>query len=359
MESLTQNSSFNNFFSTYEATDPPPVIPDDYKEVETTYKNYLQPQQFIDFNQVVTNPDNGMDIDWGIDLPKPAKQSSNTNGIVSLARSFVGSKYVWGGSSPKTGFDCSGLIQYVFKQNGIQLPRTVKEIEKLGTTIPLSQVQPGDLISSTSRGPSGRHIRLVSKIENGQIWTIDARGKKYGVVEEPLQTTSNIISVKRIMNSYNNNYNHRFGQTSNKFQEFADVMYPIYNEVVSQQGLNPNVIPYLIKQDALESNYGLSPRGNGYNLGGIKGSPLVSTRWIDGQYYRNFNNLKDYVTYKVNLLNNRYNAFQATSERDFINRLHGNNPAGYSYSQNPASYSRNFQNLASLDRALNKYEIYS
>lgn len=349
----TLNNSFNDFFSTYESTDPPPIITDDYKEVETTYKDYLQPQLIAsnDTDWSLNNDLNSTDIDWSM----PTFNRSNKNSIVDLARSFVGGKYVWGGNNPKTGFDCSGLIQYVYKQNGINLPRTVKEIEKLGKTVPLSQVQPGDLISSTSRGPSGRHIRLVSKVENGQIWTIDARSKKYGIIEEPLQSTSGIISVKRILNNYSNNHN--FGQSSNKFQEFADVMYPIYREVVNQKGLNTKIIPYMIKQDALESNYGLSPRGNGYNLGGIKGSPSVSTKGPDGQYYRNFNSLKDYVTYKVDLLNNRYNAFQATSERDFINRLHGNNPSGYSYSANAVGYARNFNNLNSLDKALNKYEV--
>lgn len=339
---------YTNFFTTYEATEAPPIIPDDYQTVD------LEPIQDIDYT---TLPSVNIDMSYEPELEVVDSQEADHNykstSVVDLARQYVGGKYTWGGSSPSTGFDCSGLIQYVYRQVGIDLPRTVKDIEKVGTSVQIESVKPGDLICLTSSGPSGRHIKLVSKIDNGQIYTIDARGQKKGIVEEPLTDFSKILTIRRVMQ--NNDYKHRFGTSSNKFQEFADVMYPIYKEVITEQGLNPKIIPYLIKQDALESNYGLSPRGNGYNLGGIKGSPIVSTKYSDGQYYRNFSNLKDYVSYKVRLLNNRYDAFSATSEQDFINKLHGNNPSGYSYSASSETYSKNFKGLTSLSKALNKY----
>jgi len=49
-------------------------------------------------------------------------------------------------------------------------------MEQVGQEIELDKVQPGDIICQSSTGPSGKHVRLVSKIENGQIYTIDARG---------------------------------------------------------------------------------------------------------------------------------------------------------------------------------------
>lgn len=344
---------YSDFFTSYEATEAPSIIPSDYvsdielnkKEQEFNSLDVLPP---ISSNE---DPIFEQEIEFGNYSPSVSNNKINT--VVNIARQFLGGKYTWGGSSPNTGFDCSGLIRYVYKQVGINLPRTVKEMEKAGTEVSLNSVKPGDLICLSSGGPSGRHIKMVSKILDGQIWTIDARGQKKGIVEEPLSDFSHILTIRRIMET--NDYYHKFGTSSNKFQELVDVMYPIYQEVVSEQGLNSKIIPYLIKQDALESNYGLSPRGNGYNLGGIKGNPSVSTRYSDGQYYRNFTNLKDYATYKVKLLNNRYDAFAATSEQDFINRLHGNNSSGYSYSASADTYSKNFKGLTSLEQALNKY----
>ena len=65
--------------------------------------------------------------------------------IVTTAKKYIGVPYVWGGTSP-SGFDCSGLVQYVFKAHGISLPRTTKEQWKVGTSISKSQLQVGDLV---------------------------------------------------------------------------------------------------------------------------------------------------------------------------------------------------------------------
>lgn len=76
--------------------------------------------------------------------------TTNTNrpaasGVVGIAAQYLGVPYVWGGTTP-AGFDCSGLVQYVFRQAGISLPRTTYGQINCGTPIPLSQVQPGDLL---------------------------------------------------------------------------------------------------------------------------------------------------------------------------------------------------------------------
>jgi cell wall-associated NlpC family hydrolase len=69
-----------------------------------------------------------------------------------IATSFLGSRYSWGGSSPSTGFDCSGLIQHSYDQVGIKLPRTAKEMERVGEEVTLSDVRPGDIICTTGSG---------------------------------------------------------------------------------------------------------------------------------------------------------------------------------------------------------------
>ncbi|WP_051624218.1 C40 family peptidase [Clostridium akagii] len=80
-------------------------------------------------------------------------QSINTligtsNQIVAYAEKFLGVPYVYGGATP-AGFDCSGLIQYVYAHNGsyeIQLPRTTYSQINVGTSVAKSNLQPGDLV---------------------------------------------------------------------------------------------------------------------------------------------------------------------------------------------------------------------
>lgn len=65
--------------------------------------------------------------------------------IIENAKKLLGTPYVWGGTTPN-GFDCSGYVQYVFNQSGIKLPRTTTEQYKIGTYVPKSSLQPGDLV---------------------------------------------------------------------------------------------------------------------------------------------------------------------------------------------------------------------
>ena len=70
------------------------------------------------------------------------KQSSSE--IVNIARTLLGIAYSYGGTSPSTGFDCSGFTQYVFGKAGISLPRTAADQQAAAT--PVSNPQPGDLV---------------------------------------------------------------------------------------------------------------------------------------------------------------------------------------------------------------------
>jgi cell wall-associated NlpC family hydrolase len=65
---------------------------------------------------------------------------------VALARGYAGVPYLWGGTDPKKGLDCSGLVQLVYRQLGVSLPRTSQEQQNAGTEVPLAQAQPGDLV---------------------------------------------------------------------------------------------------------------------------------------------------------------------------------------------------------------------
>ena len=68
------------------------------------------------------------------------------NAIVAAAESQLGVPYVWGGSTPGVGLDCSGLVQYCYAQAGISLPHYSESQMEGGTRIPLSEAQPGDIL---------------------------------------------------------------------------------------------------------------------------------------------------------------------------------------------------------------------
>lgn len=75
--------------------------------------------------------------------------------IVELARKYMGTPYVWGGTTP-SGFDCSGLVAYVFGKNGISVPRTTYNQINVGASVQPNKLRPGDLVFfDTDRKKSG------------------------------------------------------------------------------------------------------------------------------------------------------------------------------------------------------------
>lgn len=105
--------------------------------------------------------------------------------IVNTAKKFLGSRYVYGGTSP-SGFDCSGFTSYVYRQMGISLPRTTTGQASAGSKLSKSQLQPGDLLifSNTYKaGPS--HAGVY--IGNGQF--IHAANPSKGVRTDSINSS--------------------------------------------------------------------------------------------------------------------------------------------------------------------------
>ena len=191
-------------FTTFESVSPPDIIAPDVQQNYQEIQSMQQPTQEVEDS----------DIDWSFldepeqDIQEPTfnytpfkseNTSSTAQKVINQARQFLGGKYSWGGSSPNSGFDCSGLIKYVFNSVGIDLPRTATQQGKVGQEINLQQAQPGDIIWFGSKNsPSGQHIGLISRIDNGQIYIIDAAGKKLGIVERQLPNLQ-IKSIRRIL----------------------------------------------------------------------------------------------------------------------------------------------------------------
>ena len=102
--------------------------------------------------EVIIPKENNNNINDNINLNYNLPPNGAANGIVSLAYSLVGSRYVSGGTTP-AGFDCSGFVQYVYAQNGISVSRSSYTQAYDGVAVPYSEAQPGDILSwGTSMG---------------------------------------------------------------------------------------------------------------------------------------------------------------------------------------------------------------
>ncbi|MFI2436955.1 NlpC/P60 family protein [Streptomyces sp. NPDC018693] len=100
------------------------------------------------------------------DMPDPGADvpvSGRAAAAVAAARSAVGRPYVWGANGP-SGFDCSGLVQWSYAQAGVSLPRTSQAQAHAGRRVPLSQAQPGDIVTYRS---DASHVGMY--VGNGQV----------------------------------------------------------------------------------------------------------------------------------------------------------------------------------------------
>ena len=91
-----------------------------------------------------------------------ATQALNTaQELSSFALELIGIRYKWGGNTPATGLDCSGLVRYVFqKVTGVTLPRTAKDMSRLGEKVAIPDLQPGDLVFFDTRRFAFSHVGI-------------------------------------------------------------------------------------------------------------------------------------------------------------------------------------------------------
>ena len=122
--------------------------------------------------------------------------SGNGAAVVAKAKSFIGYNYVYGGSSPSTGFDCSGFTSYIYKQFGVSLNRTAAGQYSNGTGVEKANLQPGDLLMF---GKSGiNHVGIY--LGGGMM--IHAANPSRGVTTDTINSGyyfNNYVGARRVI----------------------------------------------------------------------------------------------------------------------------------------------------------------
>ena len=118
-------------------------------------------------------------------LVPPPKQPTLAERAVKLARTQLGVPYVYGGESPG-GFDCSGLVMWVYGRLGIALPHNAAALYSTGRPVSLVHLRPGDLLFFHGLGHVGIYIghgRMIHAPQTGERVEIEALGERSGSVE--------------------------------------------------------------------------------------------------------------------------------------------------------------------------------
>jgi len=91
----------------------------------------------------------------------PGDVNERVQSVLAQALAQLGTPYRWGGSAPSTGFDCSGLVKYVFQTAlGIELPRVSREQARGGQPVDRNALTPGDLVFFSRRGKTINHVGI-------------------------------------------------------------------------------------------------------------------------------------------------------------------------------------------------------
>lgn len=122
--------------------------------------------------------------------------------VLTTADHYLGVPYRWGGTSPTTGFDCSGYVQYVFGREGVPLPRTARQQAVAGSGRPTrwDAAGPGDLVMFANEGEAISHVAFY--VGRGRILHASSSGG--GVRYDALDTRrgqwyrERLVAVRRV-----------------------------------------------------------------------------------------------------------------------------------------------------------------
>jgi cell wall-associated NlpC family hydrolase len=126
--------------------------------------------------------------------PAPLPDASKGAQVVAIAMQYLGIPYKWGGASPATGFDCSGLTMYVFAQVGVSLPHYAAAQYGMGVPVSKGQLQPGDLVFFRGLGHMGMYIgggNFIHAPRTGDVVKISSLSESYYV--------ANWVGARRVL----------------------------------------------------------------------------------------------------------------------------------------------------------------
>lgn len=135
--------------------------------------------------QASTDPNSPVGIAADSSSPAPdattSAPPSQYSGVAGIAMRYLGTPYVWGGSSPG-GFDCSGLVSYAFAQLGVSVPHSTYAIWGMGQAVSKDQLEPGDLVFFDGLGHMGIYIgggQFVHAPHTGDVVKVSSLGESW------------------------------------------------------------------------------------------------------------------------------------------------------------------------------------
>ena len=126
--------------------------------------------------------------------PPPPADGGRGARVVAIAMRYLGVPYRWGGASPTTGFDRSGLTMYVFAQIGVSLPHYAAAQYGLGYAVSKSELEPGDLVFFRGLGHMGMYIgdgSFIHAPQTGDVVKISSLSEPYRV--------ANWVGARRVL----------------------------------------------------------------------------------------------------------------------------------------------------------------
>lgn len=152
--------------------------------------------------------------------------------LLDFGMRFIGTPYVWGGSTPQ-GFDCSGLVQYVYGGMGVNLPRVSSQQARYGRGVSIYDAQPGDLVAfdNSSARPGVDHIGIY--LGNGKMLQAPRKGRNVEVVDVDLRRAT---TIRRVQENSAADYTGLRGLSGGGYA---------YDAPTTQGGTQPGTISYV------------------------------------------------------------------------------------------------------------------
>ena len=142
------------------------------------------------YNQVANNV--AVDANQNNNIPNAPIPDTSYSDVASYAVQFVGNPYVYGGTSLTDGADCSGFVQSVYSNFGVSLPRTAYAQSTVGYSVPVDQIQAGDIISYGYNGNVSHSALYI-----GDNTIVHASTPALGIRTDSMYIMP-IVSVRRV-----------------------------------------------------------------------------------------------------------------------------------------------------------------